>query len=153
VDVPQCSTHPKGRRRPPLLDASQVSSSLGAWQVPLAVFVEAAPQEARTERAEQSADRGYRRTQNTQSSFRLSTDRTHHFADIRYRHRQERGVPRAGETLSSGSGRNPGLPGWRSSATPPTAAGAWSCFDASRSSSGVTGCSWSWTSSRVASLA
>ena len=35
----------------------------------------------------------------------------------------------------------------------PTASGAWTFFDASRSCSGATGCSWSWTSSRVVSSA
>src|SRR5262249_10471911 len=46
---------------------------------------------------------------------------------------------------------------WRhccpSSARPPTASGAWTSFAASRSCSGATGCSWSWTSARVASSA
>src|SRR5687767_13768514 len=37
-----------------------------------------------------------------------------------------------------------------SSDIPPTACGVWTSFDASPSCSGATGCSWSWTSSRVA---
>ena len=47
----------------------------------------------------------------------------------------------------------PGPRGCRSSDTPETASGAWTFFDASPSCSGATGCSWSWTSSRVASSA
>src|SRR5262245_58839127 len=43
--------------------------------------------------------------------------------------------------------------GCRSSARPPTASGVWTSFAASRSCSGATGCSWSWTSARVASSA
>src|SRR5262249_1357272 len=38
--------------------------------------------------------------------------------------------------------------GCRSWAMRQTASGAWTSFDASRSCSGATGCSWSWTSSR-----
>jgi hypothetical protein len=41
--------------------------------------------------------------------------------------------------------------GCRSSDTRQTACGAWTCFDANPSCSGAIGCSWSWTSSRVAS--
>ena len=43
--------------------------------------------------------------------------------------------------------------GCRSSATRQTACGAWTSVDASPSCSGATGCSWSWTNSRVASSA
>jgi hypothetical protein len=39
---------PEGCHRPPPLDAPGVSSSLGPLQVPLTVFIDAAPQEART---------------------------------------------------------------------------------------------------------
>src|SRR5712692_10118055 len=51
VDIPQSRTYPKGCHRPPALDAPGVSSSLGPLQVPPAVFIDAAPQEARTDRA------------------------------------------------------------------------------------------------------
>ena len=153
VALPQSRTHPKGRHRPPPLDAPGVSSGLGASQVPPAVLVDAVPEEARTERAGRGTHPGHRRAQVAQSSVRLSTDCAHHLADVRDRHRQERRVPRAGETLSPGSAAEPDPRGCRSSATPQTASGAWTSFDASRSCSGATGCSWSWTSSRVASSA
>src|SRR5262245_32150650 len=58
-------------------------------KVPLAVFIESASQEARTEGAESGRHRSHRRTQITQSSVRLSTDRAHHLAHIWNRHRQE----------------------------------------------------------------
>lgn len=47
----------------------------------------------------------------------------------------------------------PDLRGCRSSATPEIASGASTSFAATRSCSGVIGCSWSWTSARVAWLA
>jgi hypothetical protein len=55
---------------------------------------------------ERGANPGRRRAQVAQSSVRLSTDCVHHLADVRGRHRQERRVPRAVETLSPDSGRN-----------------------------------------------
>src|SRR6476661_2068990 len=48
----------------------------------------------------------HRRAQVAQSAVWLSADCAHHLADVRRRHRQERGVPGAGETLSSRSTRN-----------------------------------------------
>ena len=49
--------------------------------------------------------------------------------------------------------RGTGPRGCRSSVTPKIASGAWTSFAASQSYFGATGCSWSWTSSRVASSA
>ena len=112
VALPQPRTHPKGRHRPPPLDAPGVSSGPGASQIPPAVLVNAVPEEARTERAGRGTHPGHRRAQVAQSSVRLSTDCAHHLADVRDRHRQERRVPRAGETLSPGSGRSG--PSWLS---------------------------------------
>jgi hypothetical protein len=106
VALPHPRTHPKGRHRLPPLDAAGVSSGLCASQIPPAVLVNAVPEEARTERARRDTHPGHRRAQVAQSSVRLSTDCAHHLADVRDRHRQERGVPRAGQTLSPCSGRN-----------------------------------------------
>ena len=90
----------KARHRSPPLDAPGVSSSLGPSQIPSSVFIDAVPQEAWTEGSERGPHPGHRRAQVAQSAVRLSADCAHHLADVRDRHRQERRVPRAGETLS-----------------------------------------------------
>ena len=105
VALPQARTSPKGSHRPPPLDAPGVSSGAGASQVPRSLLIEAAPQEARTERAGRGTHPDHRRTQVAQSAVRLSTDCVHHLADVRDRHRQERRLPGAVETLSPDPGR------------------------------------------------
>jgi len=134
-------THPNGRHRPPPVDAPDVSSGVGTTQVPPAVLVDVVPEEARPERAGPGTHPRHRRIQVAQSSVWLPTDCAHHRADIRNRHRHERCFPHAVETLSPAPAE-PDPRGCRLSATPATASGAWTCFDASPSSCGATGCSW-----------
>jgi hypothetical protein len=64
------------------------------------------PQETRTERAGQGTHSGHRRTQDAQSSLRLSTNRAYYLAVLRGRRRQEHRAPRSVETLSACSGRH-----------------------------------------------
>ena len=150
VALPQSRTHPKGRHRRTPLDASGVSSSVGASQVPPTVLVEPVPAAARTEGAERGTHPGHRRAQVAQSSVRLPTDCTHHLADVRGRHRQERRVPRAVETLSPRPGRHRALVVvvHRAHDRQPVERGPLSMRV--HRAPGATGCSWSWTSSRVA---
>src|SRR5262249_15206606 len=101
---PQLRTHSKGFHRLPSFNTSCVSSGVCAWQIPPSVLVHALPEETPTARAERGSHPGHRRDQNAQSAVRLSTDRVDHLADVRHRHRQERRVPRAGDTLSPCSG-------------------------------------------------
>src|SRR4029434_370914 len=109
VALPRPRTYPKGCHRPPPLDAPGVSSGVGASQVPRSLLIAAAPQEALTERAGPDTHTDQSRAQVAQSSVRLSTDCAHHLADVRNRHRQERRLPSAVETLSSGTWRTRAL--------------------------------------------
>jgi hypothetical protein len=151
VALPQSRTHPKGRHRRTQLDAPGVASGVGASHVPPTILIEPVPQEPRTEGAERGTHPGHRRVQVARSSVRLSTDWA------------QSSRTRSGSTSTGTSCtaycRNtiatlraePGPRGCHLSDTRQTGCGAWTSFDANSSCSGVTGCSWSWTSSPVAS--
>ena len=105
VALPESRTHPKGRHRPPPLDAPGVSSGIGTSQVPPAVLIEACRKKPGPKGPDEALIRVIVELKSRNPRFGCPRI-AHYLADVRDRHRQERRVPRAVETLSPCSGRN-----------------------------------------------